>query len=105
MGFFDKLTRRSPAKPGQAQASAYPPAADGEVRPPWVEYPGIPPWDFFWREAGEPWRTLVWEPYDNTLGAGEQAGYLQRWHVPQDWQDSYFDQSRRDFWDHVDDPE
>lgn len=25
--------------------------------------------------------------------------------MPRDWQDSYFDQSRRDFWDHVDDPE
>ena len=105
MVFFDKLTRRFATTPEPTQAHTFPPAADGEVRPPWVEYPGIPSWDFFWREAGEPWRTLVWEPYYNALGAGEQAGYLQRWHVPQDWQDSYFDQSRRDFWDHVDDPE
>ena len=105
MVFFDKLTRRFATTPEPTQAHTFPPAADGEVRPPWVEYPGIPSWDFFWREAGEPWRTLVWEPYYNALGAGEQAGYLQRWHVPQDWQDSCFDQSRRDFWDHVDDPE
>lgn len=47
MGFFDRLMRRSAFEPGQAQAPAFTPAADGEVRPPWVEHPGIPPWNFF----------------------------------------------------------
>ena len=77
----------------------------GEVRPPWVEYPGIPPWDFHWREAGEPWKVYIWELYYNALTEDEQAAYLERWKVPADWYKSYFDKARREFWDHVDDPE
>ena len=81
------------------------PTPQTEVRPPWVEYPGVPPGDFFWREAGEPWKTRIWEPYYNALGEPEQAAYLERWKVPEDWNLAYFDKARREFWDHVDDPE
>lgn len=75
-----------------------------EVLPPWVAYPGIPSWDFFWREAGQNWRTLVWEPYYNGLSELEQSEYLRRWNVPDDWK-FHLDKAKLDFWNHVDDPE
>jgi len=76
-----------------------------EVRPPWIEYPDVPPDDFFWREAGEPWRVLVWEPYYNSLSAREQERYLIRWDVREIWRESWFEKARQEFWDHVDDPD
>lgn len=100
MGWLDKLKGSKPEEGAGATAEV-----GGEVRPPWVEYPGIGPGEFFWREAGEPWKTQVWEPYYNGLDATAQAEYLERWKVPQDWREGYFDKEWRDFWDHVDDPE
>ena len=76
-----------------------------EVQPPWVVYPGVGPEEFFWREAGEPWKTQIWEPYYNALNEEAQAEYLARWSVPQNWREGYFDKDWREFWDHVDDPD
>ena len=81
------------------------PARPGEVRPPWIEYPGFGPTDFFWRQSGEAWRHYVWEPYYNALGPEEQAAYRTYWKVPQEWWDFYFDPEWCAFMDHVDDPE
>jgi len=62
-----------------------------EVDPPWVEYPGFPPADGFWRQSGEAWLNHVWRPYFDALTADEQASYLERWKVPDDWRLFYFD--------------
>ncbi|HEY0263036.1 MAG TPA: hypothetical protein VGC07_00810 [Granulicella sp.] len=93
-------------KKPQPQAEPHLPEAQaGEVKPPWAEYPGIPPWEFFWREAGEPWLKDVWEPYYQRLTPEQQEAYRKRWNVPKDWQESYFDKAWQEFWDHVDDEE
>jgi|GEM_PF-4846290 len=96
----DKRSIEEPIN-GEAHGSAQ----SGEISPPWVEYPGFPPGDFFWREAGEPWRTLVWEPYYNSLDAAQQAAYLERWKVPDDWRQYYFDPELRKWWESTDEPE
>jgi len=62
-----------------------------EIDPPWVKYPNYPPADTFWRQAGEPWFTLVWEPYWKSLTSEEQATYLSRWSVPEIWRLFYFE--------------
>jgi hypothetical protein len=74
-----------------------------EISPPWVEYPGFPPGDFFWREAGEPWLTQVWEPYWKSLSPEQLEEYLQRWNVPDAWRMLYFDPAFREWLDSVDD--
>lgn len=64
---------------------------NGEVEPPWVEFPGHPPGDIFWRQEGSIWFAYVWKPYWDSLKAEEQETYLKRWDVPADWQRYYFD--------------
>ena len=78
-------------------------AAEGkEIPPPWVEYPGYGPGDTFWRQTGEPFLSLVWQPYYESLGEAEKEAYLKQWNVPQDWQDFYFDKRWRDFLESTD---
>jgi hypothetical protein len=74
-----------------------------EITPPWVMFPEVPPGDFFWREAGEPWLTEVWEPYWRSLSAVNQEEYLVRWKVPDNWRTFYFDKKFRDWLESVDD--
>jgi hypothetical protein len=74
-----------------------------DIKPPWVVYPGYPPGDGFWRQAGETWLTLVWRPYWESLSPEEQRGYLVRWHVPNEWRDYYFDADFVKWLDTVDD--
>jgi hypothetical protein len=74
-----------------------------EVSPPWVTYPDYPPGDGFWRQAGEPWLTMVWRPYWDSLDRGQQADYLTRWKVPGDWRRFYFDAEFVGWLDTVDD--
>lgn len=74
-----------------------------EVHPPWILYPGFPPGDFYWRDAGQPWLTEVWEPYWKSLSPVEQQDYLSRWRVPDSWRNFYFDTAFRDFLNSVDD--
>ena len=62
-----------------------------EIRPPWVELPGFPPGDFYWRDAGQPWFNEVWETYWKSLTTEEQADYLSQWKVPETWRMFYFD--------------
>jgi hypothetical protein len=64
---------------------------DEEVEPPWVAHPGYPPGDGFWRQSGETWFTLVWEPYWQALTLEKRKQYLDRWKVPADWEKYYFD--------------
>lgn len=75
-----------------------------EVTPPWVTHPAYGPADFFWREAGQPWFTLVWEPYWKSLTPQAVAAYLHRWQVPDAWRHYYFDTRFRDFLNAVDEP-
>ncbi len=56
-----------------------------EVPPPWVESPGYPPADIFWRQSGQYWFAYVWEPFWNTLNVDEKEDYLKRWNVPDVW--------------------
>jgi hypothetical protein len=58
---------------------------DPEIPPPWIQYPGYPPGDTFWRQTGEAWFTEVWRPYWERLRPDEQAAYLERWNVPEAW--------------------
>ena len=67
-----------------------------------AHYPGFPPGDFFWREAGEPWLTQVWEPYWKSLSAERLEEYLQRWKMPDAWRMLYFDPAFRAWLDLVD---
>jgi len=74
-----------------------------EVPPPWVKFPGFPPGDFFWRDAGEIWFVYVWEPFWKKLSPQEQKDYLKRYHVPYKWQRFYFDPDFQSWLEHVDD--
>ncbi len=76
--------------------------SEGDVTPPWVEYPGLPPYDYFWREAGEPWRVYIWEPFYKALSSAEREAYLKRWQVPEDWQYYYFGKEWHDLWENAD---
>jgi hypothetical protein len=74
-----------------------------EIRPPWIEFPGIIPGDFFWREAGEYWFHDVWRPYWESLSPVEKEEYLARWQVPEDWKiDRCINEEIRQFEDEID---
>lgn len=76
-----------------------------EIQPPWVEYPGYGPGDPFWRQTGEPFFTLVWRPFYDSLNEAEQTAYLIRWNVPEQWQKFYFDQEWREWLESTDEDE
>ena len=61
------------------------------IEPPWIKYPNYPPYDTFWRQAGEYWFAYVWEPFWLNLTPSEQANYVQKWNPPQVWMNFYFD--------------
>lgn len=60
-----------------------------EIKPPWIEYPGYPPGDGFWRQSGEAWFAYVWEPFWNKLTDQEQRDYLNRLNAPVEWRSFY----------------
>jgi hypothetical protein len=66
------------------------PARPGEIRPPWIEYPGFESYDGFWRQSGQAWMVYIWEPYYQSLDPGQQAEYLEHWKVPQSWLETRF---------------
>ena len=74
-----------------------------EVEPPWIKYPGYPPGDSFWRQSGENWFFLLWEPFWKSLNPTEQEKYLAKWNVPKEWKLYYFDSSFREWLETVDD--
>jgi hypothetical protein len=93
--WFKRLIHRFRWSLGIADKQAPPdeslgPARPGEIRPPWIEYPGFPSYDFFWRQTGEAWKYYVWEPYYESLTPEQQAEYLAYWRVPQDWLNTEF---------------
>lgn len=73
-----------------------------EVEPPWIKYPGYPPGDPFWRQTGENWFLLFWEPFWKSLTIGEQEEYLAKWAVPKEWELYYFDSSFREWLESID---
>ena len=77
--------------------------SNNRIEPPWITYPGYPPGDGFWRQSGEAWFTLIWEPFWNSLDSAEQRQYLQGYVVPESWQAHYFDPEFRRWLDTVDD--
>jgi len=79
--------------------------AKKEIIPPWVEYPGFPPGDGFWRQSGQLWLNYVWEPYWQSLDVQEQEAYLHRWNVPEEWRKFYFDAAWREWLESTDEPE
>lgn len=62
---------------------------DGNPLPPWINFPEISPFDFFYREAGEFWMYSVWNPFWEKMSKEEQVAYLDKWDAPQDWRDFY----------------
>jgi hypothetical protein len=76
-----------------------------EITPPWVQYPGYGPGDTFWRQTGEVFMAVVWEPYYESLSEEEQQAYLERWKVPQEWQNFYFDKAWRELLESADEVE
>lgn len=76
---------------------------DPQPRPPWVEYPGFPPGDPFWRQAGEPWLAYVWDPFWQALPEADRAAYLAAWPPPADWQAFYLDPVYRAWDESLDD--
>ncbi|MGI4829809.1 MAG: hypothetical protein ACRYFU_16685, partial [Janthinobacterium lividum] len=74
-----------------------------EIKPPWVEYPGIGPADGIWRQGvGESFLSDAWEPYYKSLSEPEQEAYLQRWNVPDEWKSFYFDKEWQAFLESAD---
>jgi hypothetical protein len=99
------LGRSSSKKKHTAQArmdEAWPPLPHGEIKPPWVAYPEYGPGDTFWRQTGEPFMALVWEPYYESLSQEEKDAYLKRWQVPEEWWKFYFDPAWRAFLESTD---
>jgi hypothetical protein len=76
---------------------------DHEIEPPWIKYPGFPPADTFWRQAGEYWFCDIWKPYWDALSPNAKTVYLARWNVPDDWSRFYFDEGFRTWLDSVGD--
>lgn len=74
-----------------------------EIAPPWIEYPGHPPGDIFWRQSGEIWFHDVWRPYYDSLSSEEQKNYLARWNAPSDWQKYYFNLDFQKWLESIDD--
>lgn len=60
-----------------------------KILPPWVTFPNINPFDFFWREAREPWLHYIWSPFWITMTKEEQIAYLDTWNAPKDWRYYY----------------
>lgn len=59
--------------------------------PPWIQYPGFPPADGFWRQSGEAWFANIWTPFWDSLSESKQKQYLSNNPPPGDWQSYYFD--------------
>ncbi len=56
-----------------------------EIKPPWIAYPGYPPGDFFWRDAGDAYYGYAWDPFWQQLNDQEKTEYLDRWDAPEEW--------------------
>ncbi|MCC2668090.1 MAG: two-component sensor histidine kinase [Armatimonadetes bacterium] len=67
----------------------------GEVLPPWVRYPGNPPWWGGWRQGfSEGWLHDEWFPFWLTLSEAERREYAARWEADEEWLEHLF--KRRD---------
>lgn len=53
-------------------------------------FAGYPPGDCFWRQSGEIWFHQVWKPFWDSLSVSQQQEYLDRWKVPNEWKNFYF---------------
>lgn len=73
-----------------------------EIQPPWIMYPGYPPGDTFWRQAGDLWFNYSWKHYWDSLSETEKNEYLIRWNVPTDWSSFYFNKDFQQWLEDVD---
>lgn len=87
--FFKNISKSVFAKKRVQELNSDP--ATSMIEPPWITYPGYPPYDMFWRQSGQAWLLYVWEPYWKGLSQEEQKVYLKQWDVPQVWIDCYFE--------------
>jgi hypothetical protein len=60
---------------------------DGEVPPPWREFPGNDPTWGGWRQgSSEAWLVDVWLPFWRALSPRERDEYLRQWPPPdEEW--------------------
>ncbi len=72
------------------------------INPPWIEFPGYPPGDTFWRQSGEIWYHYIWYPIWEKLSYQEQQDYLVQWNAPKEWR-HFYSQEFQDWLAHVDD--
>jgi hypothetical protein len=58
------------------------------VKPPWIQYPGNPPYWGGWRQGySEGWLLNTWFPFWDKLTPEEQKAYLEQYPPPdEDWQ-------------------
>jgi len=59
------------------------------VKPPWIQYPGNPPYWGGWRQGiSEDWLHDIWFPFWDKLTPEEQKEYLEEYPPPdEDWQE------------------
>lgn len=60
----------------------------GIIMPPWLAYPGNPPWWGGWRQGeAEAWLLKIWFPFWQARKPAEKASYLQTFPPPdEEWQ-------------------
>ena len=59
--------------------------SEPSIQPPWVECPGLDPWQFKQGHAHS-WLLKTFLPFWRSLTVEEREAYLQKWKVPnEDW--------------------
>tara|TARA_R110002110_G_scaffold383245_4_gene594690 strand:+ start:55030 stop:55578 length:549 start_codon:yes stop_codon:yes gene_type:complete len=56
-----------------------------EVEPPWKKFPNFSPGDMFWRQSGEYYLDLIWEPFWIEQTEFEKAQYVRKFSAPDEW--------------------
>lgn len=59
----------------------------GEVRPPYVEFPGVDPFGIGWRMGASEWHIMVWSHWWQESPRDEESGlaYFRRHLPPTEW--------------------
>lgn len=67
-----------------------------KILPPWMTFPEFSPFDFFWRDAGQPWFCYIWDPFWKKMSKEEQNQYLDIWNAPETWRFFYDEEWQSD---------